>query len=208
MRPAAYRSLTRCAPRSRFSMQARSDHTPVVLGIETSCDDTAIAVVNGKRQILYEASASQWFVSSARRGLTCTLGPNTGASTREFILHLRCANTRMVLRKVILDLILLQRSPCSCQSGKRSILTSSLLETYLLWRLPQGQVRCSSVTVLHLPLTNTRPCPRSQRRSAHRTRVCKATQSPSSFNQPSRRAPSLTCIVLAHPVRRTIWSRV
>lgn len=96
MRPAAYRSLTRCAPRSRFSMQAQSDHTPVVLGIETSCDDTAIAVVNGKRQVLYEASASQWFVPSDRRSLTCTPGPSTGASTREFILHLRCANTRMV----------------------------------------------------------------------------------------------------------------
>jgi N6-L-threonylcarbamoyladenine synthase len=40
-------------------MQATIDSPPVVLGIETSCDETAVALVDAERNILAEALASQ-----------------------------------------------------------------------------------------------------------------------------------------------------
>ena len=53
----------------RLSLNAPTSRSPVVLGIETSCDDTAVGIVGGDGTVYAEAISSQWELHSSYQGL-------------------------------------------------------------------------------------------------------------------------------------------
>jgi|EP00945_MAST-04E_sp_MAST-4E-sp1_P006047 tRNA threonylcarbamoyl adenosine modification protein TsaD len=62
------KNLSRCISRRGFTV-AQTEGERLVLGIETSCDDTGIAVVNDRGEILAQALSSQWDVHQDYGGI-------------------------------------------------------------------------------------------------------------------------------------------